>query len=313
MKTRAAFRLKGFTLIELLVVVAIIALLISILLPSLAQAREQAKTVKCGSGLHQIGLSLEYCMNELKGHVPDIDDGYAVLATPIDLLYDLNYVQDINIQWCPSDKRCDEGAYLRGVAWGFSFVDRYGVNETMKPGVRTSYTLSTMIHNGWMEDRYKDAARQVVMADGWWTWMGNVSANWLLNPQYGRPANIDDTNWVCNKVGYRHGKANAANYLFMDSHVAPIAPKRGQSILQFRDNHIDMTKVFTWLPGEKPNRMDNGPYGSNNPPWTAATRPKMGPNDGTWLMNPAKPEILNLSKRSQDKAWKKLPNPQDRK
>ena len=46
---------KAFTLIELLVVVAIIALLISILLPSLSQAREQGKRAVCLSHLKSIG------------------------------------------------------------------------------------------------------------------------------------------------------------------------------------------------------------------------------------------------------------------
>ena len=75
---------KGFTLVELLVVIGIIAVLISILLPTLAAARRSAYNAQCLSNARQLTMAAMLFAHEHRGYVPTAsDDKWAKINDPV--------------------------------------------------------------------------------------------------------------------------------------------------------------------------------------------------------------------------------------
>lgn len=104
-------KIRGFTLIELLVVISIIALLIAVLLPALARAKELANRIVCASNLHNNSEALMVYADSNKGFYPDLIRPQ-FLEQPGHWLWDMEFgTRDMLVQsgtamanfYCPSN------------------------------------------------------------------------------------------------------------------------------------------------------------------------------------------------------------------
>lgn len=97
----------GFTLIEVLVVVAIIGLLLAVLVPSLARAREQGRIVKCLANMSNMGQAVLLFAQQHKGYGQAVARGYD----------DFESLPE-GPEWLGADPQHNRYAYQSGLSMG---------------------------------------------------------------------------------------------------------------------------------------------------------------------------------------------------
>lgn len=258
--TRVRQPIHGFTLVELLVVISIIALLLSILMPSLGRARRQAQSVVCRKNLQNIGQANFVYSVSNDGYAPSLDSKRLMNGNPNDdtgaaWVFNEEYLSALGMS---TDQML---SVVSGTVTSVKWPDEYlcplirkrlpvpyvAVSQGLAPN-RWEYKISyAMNYTGmnfndmWNRDNItqikledvKPTASKIMFTESFSYWVTVDEANWKLNWD-GTP-----NPWLywqgrsghSGIVPYAHGES--VNIVFYDGHVENM---KKQKVFQYRNN-----------------------------------------------------------------------------
>lgn len=232
-------RRRGFTLVELLVVVAVVALLISLLLPSLALARHAARSTMCAANIRSLCIAQLAYANDRNGQLVMFglshggSGAQAKLSWTVELQnysdspLDIKSPLDASPHWPRG--RGGTGQHAPNTSPPRFRVSSYGLNEyvTPKPPFDPAnpnpkkHDKIHLIRNPvataqWVMMAYQGnfSASDHVHASGWWDQDAGPDAS----------AALASVQVQIDAVGPKGGTPQArANYGFLDAHAGPEA------------------------------------------------------------------------------------------
>lgn len=217
-------RLAGFTLVELLVVIGIIAVLIGILMPTLAKVRQAGRRASCRSNLQQIGHFMQLYVNDYGGQMPHVETspaspiapGYPTMPHLLARLYlaggttnPAELKASMNVFRCPSDRITDPAELSVTPAGVETYFDRDG----------SSYAYDGFVFNApappgpaliWY-DAIRKASSSITWMDATHVpvfWDNESFHNWEKNSFFGGDSS-----------SIQVPRQGAKNCLFADGHV----------------------------------------------------------------------------------------------
>jgi prepilin-type processing-associated H-X9-DG protein/prepilin-type N-terminal cleavage/methylation domain-containing protein len=213
---------RAFTLVELLVVIGIIAVLIAILLPALAGAREQSRAVACLSNLRQLATAAHAYCNNHNGSYPPATAYESRPPLSIGLAWDFTTIYDamtnkttiepgllwrggaiLAVQQCPGYE--GRSNTLADPYTGYNYNTSYighGYGESIEAPIKAS--------------QVRRPSEVALFGDG--QYFGG--ANKFMRAPFPNPGDAAFRDRASGTQGFRHRKG--ANVAFCDGHAATL-------------------------------------------------------------------------------------------